>query len=115
GTGAIAHVGGDQAGAVDFSGMIADMAPWVLLIVLGSSFVLLLFAFRSVVVPALAIALNLLSTAAAFGMLVAVFQWGWGASLLGFPQVDGIAPWIPLFLFAVLFGLSMDYHVFLLS
>ncbi|MDN4480924.1 MMPL family transporter [Demequina muriae] len=115
GTGAIAHVGGEQASSVDFSDMIADMAPWVLLIVLGSSFVLLLFAFRSVVVPALAIALNLLSTAAAFGMLVAVFQWGWGASLLGFPQVDGIAPWIPLFLFAVLFGLSMDYHVFLLS
>lgn len=115
GTPAVAHVGGDQADALDFSGMIADMAPWVLLIALGSSFVLLLLAFRSVVVPALAIVLNLLSTAAAFGLLVAVFQWGWGASLLGLPQVAGIAPWIPLFLFAVLFGLSMDYHVFLLS
>ncbi len=115
GTAAVAHVGGDQADSVDFSGMIAGMAPWVLLIVLGSSFVLLLLAFRSVVVPALAIVLNLLSTAAAFGLLVAIFQWGWGASLFGLPQVDGIAPWIPLFLFAVLFGLSMDYHVFLLS
>jgi RND superfamily putative drug exporter len=115
GTAAIAHVGGDQAEAVDFSDMIRDMAPWVLAIVLGSSFILLLVAFRSVVVPVVAIALNLLSTAAAFGMLVAVFQWGWGGELLGFPQVDGIAPWIPLFLFAVLFGLSMDYHVFLLS
>lgn len=115
GTSAVAHVGGDQAGSVDFSEMIRSMAPWVLLIVLGSSFVLLLGAFRSVVVPALAIVLNLLSTGAAFGLLVAVFQWGWGADLLGFPQVDGIAPWIPLFLFAVLFGLSMDYHVFLLS
>ncbi|GIG54739.1 MMPL family transporter [Demequina activiva] len=115
GTGAVAHVGGEQAGSVDFSDMIRDMAPWVLAIVLGSSFLLLMIAFRSVVVPAVAIALNLLSTAAAFGMLVAVFQWGWGGDLLGFPQVDGIAPWIPLFLFAVLFGLSMDYHVFLLS
>lgn len=115
GTDAVAHVGGDQADSVDFSDMIRSMAPWVLLIVLGSSFVLLLGAFRSIVVPALAIALNLLSTGAAFGLLVAVFQWGWGAELLGFPQVDGIAPWIPLFLFAVLFGLSMDYHVFLLS
>jgi len=115
GTDAVAFVGGDQASSIDFSDMIRDMAPWVLLIVLGSSFVLLLVAFRSIVVPAMAIVLNLLSTAAAFGMLVAVFQWGWGASLFGFPQVDGIAPWIPLFLFAVLFGLSMDYHVFLLS
>lgn len=115
GTQAVAYVGGDQAEAVDFTGVIRDATPWVLLAVLGASFVLLLVAFRSVVVPALAIALNLLSTAAAFGMLVAVFQWGWGNELLGFPQVDGIAPWIPLFLFAVLFGLSMDYHVFLLS
>ncbi|WP_084127815.1 MMPL family transporter [Demequina sp. NBRC 110055] len=115
GTEATAYVGGDQAEAVDFTGIIRDATPWVLLTVLGASFVLLLVAFRSVVVPTMAIALNLLSTAAAFGMLVAVFQWGWGGTLLGFPQVDGIAPWIPLFLFAVLFGLSMDYHVFLLS
>ena len=62
-----------------------------------------------------AIVLNLLSTAAAFGVLVAVFQWGWGAHALGMPVVGGIAPWIPLFLFAVLFGLSMDYHMFLLT
>ncbi|WP_084102252.1 MMPL family transporter [Demequina sp. NBRC 110051] len=115
GTDATAYVGGDQAEAVDFTDVIRDATPWVLLTVLGASCVLLLVAFRSVVVPAMAIALNLLSTAAAFGMLVAVFQWGWGGALLGFPQVDGIAPWIPLFLFAVLFGLSMDYHVFLLS
>ena len=115
GTAATAHVGGDQAFSVDFSRVIGGMTPWVLLIVLGSSFVLLLVAFRSVVVPAVAIGLNLLSTAAAFGMLVVAFQTDWGSRLLGFPQVDGIAPWIPLFLFAVLFGLSMDYHVFLLS
>lgn len=115
GTGTTAHVGGDQAADMDFARLIFDSAPWVLLIVLSASFVLLLVAFRSVVVPAIAIALNLLSTAAAFGLLVVVFQWGLGASLLGLAQVDSIAPWIPLFLFAVLFGLSMDYHVFLLS
>lgn len=115
GTDAQAHVGGSQAHTVDFAQMIRTTAPWVLAIVLGASFVLLLVAFRSVVVPAVSIVLNLVSTAAAFGMLVAVFQWGWGGALFGFAQVDGIAPWIPLFLFAVLFGLSMDYHVFLLS
>lgn len=112
---AVAHVGGDQAHAVDFSRVIGGMTPWVLAIVLTSSFILLLVAFRSVVVPVVAIGLNLLSTAAAFGMLVIAFQTDWGSALFGFPQVDGIAPWIPLFLFAVLFGLSMDYHVFLLS
>ncbi|WP_084105013.1 MMPL family transporter [Demequina sp. NBRC 110056] len=114
-TGAVAHVGGEQAGSIDFTDVITGMTPWVLLIVLGASFLLLLVAFRSVVVPAMAIVLNLLSAGAAFGLLVVVFQWGWGAELLGFAQVDGIAPWIPLFTFAVLFGLSMDYHVFLLS
>lgn len=110
-----AHVGGGQASTLDFRGLVTDATPWVLLIVLGSTFVLLLVAFRSLVVPLVAIGLNLLSTAAAFGLMVAVFQNGWGADLLGLPQVDGIAPWIPLFLFAVLFGLSMDYHVFLVS
>ncbi|WP_144276214.1 MMPL family transporter [Demequina sp. NBRC 110053] len=115
GTAAVGHVGGEQAGGMDFTDVITGMTPWVLLIVLGASFLLLLVAFRSVVVPTMAIVLNLLSAGAAFGLLVAVFQWGWGAELLGFAQVDGIAPWIPLFTFAVLFGLSMDYHVFLLS
>lgn len=115
GTGAVAYVGGDQAEAIDFTTMIIDNVPAVLAIVLGASFILLLVAFRSVAIPITAIVLNLASTAAAFGVLVAVFQYGWGASLFGFAQVDGIAPWIPLFLFAVLFGLSMDYHVFLIS
>lgn len=100
---------------MEFTEIILDSAPGVLAIVLGCSFLLLLLAFRSIVIPLMAIVLNLLSTAAAFGLMVAVFQHGWGAGLLGLPQVDGIAPWIPLFLFAVLFGLSMDYHVFLLS
>jgi RND superfamily putative drug exporter len=110
-----AYVGGGQAETIDFTDIIADATPWVLLFVLGTSFVLLMITFRSVVIAGTAIVLNLLSTAAAFGILVAVFQWGWAASLLGMPVVAGIAPWLPLFLFAVLFGLSMDYHMFLLT
>ena len=82
---------------------------------LGLSFVLLTIAFRSLVVAAKAIAVNLLSVGAAYGVLVLVFQEGIGNELFGFPQVDTIEAWVPLFLFAVLFGLSMDYHVFLLS
>jgi len=111
----VAYVGGDQAGAVDFKGIISSAVPWVVLFVLGTSFLLLMLAFRSVVIAATAITLNLLSTAAAFGVLVAIFQWGWLAEALDVPQVDGIATWLPLFLFAVLFGLSMDYHMFLLT
>ncbi len=115
GTGAKAYVTGGQAGTIDFTKLITDSAPWVALIVLGASMVLLLVTFRSVTIAVTAIVLNILSTGAAYGVLVAVFQFGWAADLLGMPKVDGIAPWIPLFLFAVLFGLSMDYHVFLLS
>ena len=83
--------------------------------VLGFSFILLMVAFRSIVVPAKAIVLNLLSVGAAYGLIVLVFQEGVGNELFGFPQVDAIEAWLPLFLFSVLFGLSMDYHVFLLS
>ena len=83
--------------------------------VLGLSFVLLTVAFRSIVVALTAIVLNLLSVGAAYGLLVLVFQHGVGADLLGFQQVDAIEAWVPLFLFSVLFGLSMDYQVFLLS
>jgi RND superfamily putative drug exporter len=115
GTDAKAYVTGDQAGTIDFTKVITDSAPWVALIVLGASLVMLLVTFRSVTIAGTAIVLNVLSTGAAYGLLVAVFQFGWGADLLGMPHIDGIAPWIPLFLFAVLFGLSMDYHVFLLS
>ena len=115
GTGATASLGGQDWGAHEFTGIILDATPGVMALVLGASFILLMIGFRSVVIPATGIVLNLLSTGAAYGLLVAVFQYGWGAGVLGMPQVDGIAPWIPLFLFAVLFGLSMDYHVFLLS
>ena len=115
GTDVDAYVGGSQAETIDFTDIVADATPWVLLFVLGTSFILLMVTFRSVVIAGTAIVLNLLSTAAAFGVLVAVFQWGWAASFLGMPVVAGIAPWLPLFLFAVLFGLSMDYHMFLLT
>jgi putative drug exporter of the RND superfamily len=83
--------------------------------VLVLSFLLLMMVFRSVVLPALGVALNLLSVGAAYGLLVLVFQHGTGAALFGFQQVDTIESWLPLFLFSVLFGLSMDYQVFLLS
>ncbi len=115
GTEATAYVSGGQAETIDFTKLILDSAPWVALIVLGASMLLLLVLFRSVTIAGTAIVLNVLSTGAAYGVLVAVFQFGWAADLLGMPTVGGIAPWIPLFLFAVLFGLSMDYHVFLLS
>jgi uncharacterized membrane protein YdfJ with MMPL/SSD domain len=83
--------------------------------VLSLSFVVLMLAFRSIVIPLTAIIMNLLSVGASYGLLVLVFQKGIGAKLLGFQKVDVIESWLPLFLFAVLFGLSMDYHVFLLS
>ncbi len=89
--------------------------PIVFFFVLGLSFVLLAIAFRSVVVALKAILLNLLSVGAAYGLLVLVFQKGYGNELFGFPDVETIEAWVPLFLFSVLFGLSMDYHVFLLS
>ena len=83
--------------------------------VLGLSFLLLMVVFRSIVVPVKAIIMNLLSVGAAYGLLVAVFQHGLGADLLGFQQTDVIEAWVPMLMFAVLFGLSMDYHIFLLS
>jgi uncharacterized membrane protein YdfJ with MMPL/SSD domain len=108
-------VGGDTAESIDESDTMSSWLPVVFAFVLGLSFVLLTIAFRSLVVALKAIAVNLLSVGAAYGLLVLVFQEGIGNELLGFPQVDTIESWVPLFLFAVLFGLSMDYHVFLLS
>jgi uncharacterized membrane protein YdfJ with MMPL/SSD domain len=108
-------VAGDTAESIDESDTMSDWLPIVLAFVLGLSFVLLTVAFRSLVVAVKAIAVNLLSVGAAYGLLVLVFQEGVGNELFGFPQVDTIEAWVPLFLFAVLFGLSMDYHVFLLS
>jgi putative drug exporter of the RND superfamily len=108
-------VGGDTAESIDESDTMGSWLPIVFAFVLGLSFVLLTVAFRSLVVAIKAIAINLLSVGAAYGLLVLVFQEGVGNELLGFQQVDTIEAWVPLFLFAVLFGLSMDYHVFLLS
>jgi putative drug exporter of the RND superfamily len=109
------RVGGPAARLVDFFALTRAWTPWVIGTVLALSFVLLTVAFRSVVVPLKAIVLNLLSVAAAYGAMVLVFQQGFGASLLGLQQVPSIEAWIPLFLFTVLYGLSMDYHVMLLS
>jgi RND superfamily putative drug exporter len=100
---------------VDFFAVVDQYTPWVFAFVLALSFLLLTLAFRSVVVPAKAILMNLLSVGAAYGLLVAVFQKGWGNDIFGFMQVPTIEAWLPIFLFCVLFGLSMDYHVFLLS
>jgi RND superfamily putative drug exporter len=108
-------VGGPTARSHDFNAKVKSSAPLVFGFVLLFAFLLLLAAFRSVVIGLTAIVLNLLSVAAAYGMLVAVFQWGWGENLLDFNSTGGIASWLPLFLFVILFGLSMDYHVFILS
>jgi putative drug exporter of the RND superfamily len=108
-------VTGDTAESIDEADTMSDWLPIVFAFVLGLSFVLLTVAFRSLVVAAKAVVVNLLSVGAAYGLLVLVFQEGIGNELFGFQQVDTIEAWVPLFLFAVLFGLSMDYHVFLLS
>jgi RND superfamily putative drug exporter len=109
------YVGGDTAEELDYHDTVNFWLPLVLLFVLGLSFVLLTIAFRSIVVPATAIGMNLLSVGAAYGLLVLVFQEGIGNEILGLREAETIDAWVPLFLFAVLFGLSMDYQVFLLS
>ena len=108
------NVTGETAGSVDFQQTFQDRLPLVFAFVLAIAFILLLVTFRSIVVPITSILMNLLSVGAAYGVLVLVFQEGFGQSLLG-ADSDGITNWLPLFLFVVLFGLSMDYHVFLLS
>ena len=108
-------VGGTTAENVDYSDVINHWLPIVLAFVLGLSFLLLTLVFRSLVLSATAVILNLLSVGAAYGLLVLVFQNGVGADLLGFQQVERVEAWVPVFLFSVLFALSMDYHVFLLS
>jgi uncharacterized membrane protein YdfJ with MMPL/SSD domain len=115
GVDASVKVGGETAGGIDFFDLTHFYTPFAIAFVLALSFLLLMVVFRSVVLPALGVALNLLSAGAAYGLLVWVFQQGHGASLFGFQRVDTIESWLPLFLFSVLFGLSMDYQVFLLS
>ena len=108
-------VGGGTAEVIDDVAIVWQYVPLIVAAVLAASFLLLLIAFRSIVVPLKAVVMNLLSVGAAYGMVVLVFQKGVGSSLFGFQEVPVIESWIPLFLFAILFGLSMDYHVFLLS
>ena len=109
------YVGGVTAEAADFFGIVDTFTPIIFAFVLGSSFIILMLVFRSIVIPIKAIIMNLLSVGAAYGLLVLMFQKGFGSDLLGFQHAEVIDAWIPLFLFSILFGLSMDYHVFLLS
>jgi RND superfamily putative drug exporter len=110
-----AYVDGPTAQDSDFNNTMKSNLPLVFAFVLSAAFLLLLVTFRSIVVPIKAIVLNLLSVAASYGAMVLVFQHGWGKELLGFSETGPITSWIPLFMFVVLFGLSMDYHVFILS
>ena len=113
--GAKAEVAGSTASSVDFNDRLGERVPWVFAFVLGMAFLLLLVSFRSLVIPLTAIGLNLLSVGAAYGVVVWVFQDGHLEGLLDFHSVGTITAWLPLFLFVVLFGLSMDYHVFILT
>ncbi len=115
GTGAAAYVGGQTAGYIDLATEIADKLPLMIGIVVALSFFVLLLAFRSLLVPIKAAAMNLLSVAAAYGVVTAVFQLGWGSSLIGLDHSIPIVSFVPLLMFAILFGLSMDYEVFLLT
>src|SRR5260221_7416163 len=115
GTGIRAYVTGPNAGNVSFANAINQKLPWLIGIVVALSMLLLLFVFRSVVIAVKAAAMNLLSISAAYGVLVAVAQWGWASRLFGFPEKMPVTTWVPMFLFVILFGLSMDYEVFLLS
>jgi RND superfamily putative drug exporter len=114
-TDAQVFVGGTTSENIDYFDSVIGPAPWVIAFVLGLTLVFLTVVFRSVVIAGTAVVLNLLSVGAAYGLLVLVFQDGFASGLLGFNHVDTIEAWVPLFLFSVLFGLSMDYQVFLLS
>jgi RND superfamily putative drug exporter len=114
-TGAQLHVGGINAIFEDFGEAIAEKLPLFIGVVVLLSALLLMMVFRSIWVPLKAVAMNLLSIGAAFGLIVAVFQWGWGASLIGVDNTGPIISFFPIFLFAIVFGLSMDYEVFLMS
>jgi len=114
-TGAQLHVGGVNAVFEDFGDAIAEKLPLFIGVVILLSALLLMMVFRSVLVPLKAVVMNLLSIGAAFGIIVAVFQWGWGASIIGVDNTGPIISFFPIFLFAIVFGLSMDYEVFLMS
>lgn len=113
-SGAEVFVGGATAAEKDNLRLIMNAAPWTVGFIIVVTFVLLMVMFRSIVVPIKAILMNVVGTAATFGAMVAAYQWGWGEAI-GLPVVDGISPYMPVMIFALVFGLSMDYHVFLLS
>ena len=115
GSSARAHIGGQTATWVDLGDRVTDRLPLFVAAVVLLSFLLLTVVFRSLLVPLKAAVMNLLSIGAAYGVLVMVFQWGWGAGLIGLETTVPVIPFIPIFMFAILFGLSMDYEVFLLS
>jgi RND superfamily putative drug exporter len=115
GTKAHSYVGGQTAGYIDLASQISDKLPLMIAIVVALSFIVLLVAFRSLLVPIKAAAMNLLSVAAAYGIVTAVFQLGWGTSIVGLDHAIPIVSFVPLLMFAILFGLSMDYEVFLLT
>jgi hypothetical protein len=108
-------VTGVTAGTQDFNAQMRNRLPYVFAFVLGLAFLLMLTTFRSLTIALTAVALNLVSVGAAYGILVAVFQHGWLADAFNFQTNGAVVSWLPLFLFVVLFGLSMDYHVFILS
>jgi putative drug exporter of the RND superfamily len=108
-------IGGSTAELIDLTDRITERMPYLFAVVLGASFLLLMMVFRSVFVPFKAAVMNLLSIGAAYGVLVAMFEWGWGRGLIGLDETVIIAAFVPVMMFAILFGLSMDYEVFLLS
>jgi RND superfamily putative drug exporter len=114
-TGVDAQVGGETAGSIDAATFLGGRLPIVIAAVLALAFLFLMAVFRSVVLPLKAVVMNLLSVGAAYGVMVAVFEWGWLGGLIGIGQTGPIDPWIPVTMFTILFGLSMDYEVFLLS
>jgi putative drug exporter of the RND superfamily len=115
GTGTQVFIGGLTAGTIDFADQSGSRLPILIGVVLLLSFLLLVAVFRSVVVPAKAVVMNLLSIGASYGVVVAVFQWGWLKSAVGSTTTGPIEAWVPMLLFTILFGLSMDYEIFLLS
>ena len=113
--GLTAYITGPNAANVSFTNLVGNRLPWLIGVVVALSMVLLLVVFRSVVIAVKAALMNLLSVCAAYGVLTAVTQWGWLGHALGFPEKMPVTTWVPIFLFVILFGLSMDYEVFLLS
>ena len=115
GTGAEGYVTGTTAAQVDFRDIVADRLPWIIAVVVALAFLIILIVFRGLLVAVKAAVLNVLSIAASYGVVVAVFQWGWGGPALGVAGTVPIESYVPMMMFAIIFGLSMDYEIFLLS